>query len=91
MDLESYLIEQKYHILAISRISQIIDQSLTENYYEIIKGKLDKSYLDDIMALITSIQLIAFGMRCYRKEAYKEIEENFEDDFTFSSVMFEDL
>ena len=43
------------------------------------------------MALINSIQLIAFGMRCYRKEAYKEITENFEDDFTFSSVIFEDL
>ena len=88
MDLESYLIEQKYHILSISRISQIIDQSLSENYYDIIKGRISKSYLDEIWTLINSIQLIAFGMRCYRKEAYKDIEENYEDDFTFSSVVF---
>jgi hypothetical protein len=91
MDLESYLIEQKYQIIAISRISQIIEQSLSENYYKIIKGRIDKSYLDNIRALNNAIQLIALGMRCFRQECYQEIDESYNDDFTFSSVVLEDL
>ena len=91
MDLESYLIEQKSHILAISRISQIIDHSLSENYYEILKGRIDKTFLDNIRALNNAIQLISFGMRCFREETYKEIEHDYEDNFTFSSVVLEDL
>ena len=91
MDLESYLIEQKPYILAISRISQIIDQSISENYYNILKGKINKSYLDELQSLINAIQLISFGMRCFRKEAFMEIDDHYEDDFTFSSVVFEDL
>lgn len=91
MDFESYLIEQKSQILAISRISQIIEQSISENYYEILKGKINKPYLDDIKSLINAIQIIAFGMRCFSKECYREIEPNYEDKFTFSSVVFEDL
>ncbi len=91
MDLESYLIEQKYQIIAISRISQIIEQSLSENYYKIIKGRIDKSYLDNIRALNNAIQLIAFGMRSFRQECYQEIDESYNDDFTFSSVVLEDL
>ena len=91
MDLESYLIEQKYQIIAISRISQIIEQSLSENYYKIIKGRIDKAYLDNIRALNNAIQLIAFGMRCFRQECYQEIDESYNDDFTFSSVVLEDL
>ena len=91
MDLESYLIEQKYQIIAISRISQIIEQSLSEKYYEIIKGRIDKEYLDNIRALNNAIQFIAFGMRCFRQECMQEIDENYNDDFTFSSVVLEDL
>ena len=91
MELESYLIEQKPQILAISRISQIINQSLSENYYEIIEGKIDRAYLDEIRALINAIQIISFGMRSLRKECYKEIEETFEDNFTYSSAVFEDF
>ena len=91
MDLESYLIEQKSQIIAISRISQIIYKSLSENYYEIINGSIDKAYLDNILALNNVIQLIAFGMRCFRKECMQEINENYRDDLTFSSAVFEDL
>ena len=91
MDLESYLIEQKSHILAISRISQIIDHSLSENYYEILRGRIDKTFLDNIRALNNAIQLVSFGMRCFREETYKEIEHDYEDNFTFSSVVLEDL
>ena len=91
MDLESYLIEQKSQIIAISKISQIIEQSLSEKYYEIIKGRIDKAYLDNIRALNNAIQFIAFGMRCFRQECYQEIDENYNDDFTFSSVVLEDF
>ena len=91
MDFEDYLIEQKSQITAISRISQIIEQSISENYYDILKGRINKSYLDNIRALNNAIQLVAFGMRFFRKETYQEINENYIDDFTFSSVVFEDL
>ena len=91
MELEDYLIEQKYQILAISRISQILNQTISENYYEILRGKISVSYLEDIKSLITAIQMIIFGMRVYRKETFKEIQEDYKDEFTFSSVVFEDL
>ena len=91
MELEDYLIEQKYQILAISRISQILNQTISENYYEILRGKISVSYLEDIKSLITAIQMIIFGMRVYRKETFKEIQEDYKDYFTFSSVVFEDL
>jgi len=90
MELEDYLIEQKYQILAISRISQILNQTISENYYEILRGKISVSYLEDIKSLI-AIQMIIFGMRVYRKETFKEIQEDYKDEFTFSSVVFEDL
>ena len=91
MDLESYLIEQKYQILAISRISQILNKTINDNYYEILNGKIDISYIEDIKSLITAIQIIAFGMRCYRRECYLEVYENYKDDFSFSSAVYEDL
>ncbi len=90
MDLESYLIEEKLYIIAISRISNIIEQSLSENYYEILKGRIDKTYLDNIRALNCAIGMIAFGMRSFRKEFFLDIEDNYKDDFTFSSMMLED-
>jgi len=91
MDLESYLMEQKYQILAISRISQILNQTINENYYEILKGKINVAYIEDIKSLITAIQIIAFGMRYYRRECYQEVYEDYKDDFSFSSTVFEDL
>ena len=91
MDLESYLIEHKSHIIAISRISQIIEQSISERYYEILKGRINKSYLDNIRALNSAIQMIAFGMRSFREECLQEIEENYKDDFSYSSVVLEDM
>lgn len=91
MDLESYLIEEHSKIIAIARISQIIEQSLSENYYDILKGRADKAYLDNIKALVNAIQLIAFAMRCYRKECYIELDSNYKDNFTFSSAVLEDL
>ena len=68
MELENYLIEQKAQILAISRISQILQESIEENYYSILKGKINKSYLDNLKALICAIQMAAYAMRSYRKE-----------------------
>ncbi len=91
MNLESFLIEEKPQIIAIARISQIIEQSISENYYDILNGKITKSYLDNIEALVNAIQMIAYAMRCYRRECYTELDTNYKDDFTFSSSVFEDL
>jgi hypothetical protein len=91
MDFEDYLIEQKSQIIAISRISQIIEQSLSENYYNILKGRINESHLDNIRALNCAIQMIAFGMRSFRRETFQEIDKSYVDDFTFSSVVIEDL
>ncbi len=91
MELENYLIEQKPQILAISRISQILQESIEENYYSILRGKIDKSYLDNLKALICAIQMSAYAMRSYRKESYQQINGSYTDNFTFSSVIFEDL
>ena len=91
MDFEDYLIEQKSQITAISRISQIIEQSLSENYYNILKGRINESYLDNIRALNCAIQMIAFGMRSFRRETFQEIDKSYVDDFTFSSIVIEDL
>jgi len=43
MDYEDYLAEEKYPIIAINRICQIIDMFIRENYYNFAK---DKFYLD---------------------------------------------
>ena len=91
MDLESYLVEEKPQIMAIARISQIIEQSISENYYDILNGKISKSYLDNIEALVNAIQMIAYAMRCCRRECYTKFNADYKDDFTFASVVFEDL
>ena len=91
MELENYLAEQEPQIIAISRISQIIEESISKNYYDILKGRVNKSYLENIRALVCAIQMISFAMRCYREECMQEIDSNYEDVFSFSSVVFEEL
>jgi hypothetical protein len=88
MDFESYLTEQKAPIMAINRISQMIDQFISENYYKF--GK-DKFYIDEVRALNTAIQMTAFCMRYKRRECYVELDENYQDEFTYDSVMYENL
>lgn len=88
MNLEDYLIEQKSQIMAINRISQIIDEFISENYYKFDKNKF---YIDEVMALNAAIQMIAYCMRVRRKEYYLDIDSNYKDEFTYNSVMYENL
>ena len=88
MDYENYLIEEKTSIMAIGRISQIIDEFISENYYNFGENH---SYVDEIKALNTAIQMVAYCMRIKRKECYLELDYNYKDDFTYDSVMYENL
>ena len=74
MDYEDYLAEEKYPIIAINRICQIIDMFIRENYYNFAK---DKFYLEEVSALNTAVKMIAYCMRVKRKECYKEIDINY--------------
>jgi|GEM_PF-4683824 len=88
MDYEDYLQEEKYPIIAINRICQIIDMFIRENYYNFAKDKL---YLEEVLALNTAIKMIAYCMRVKRKECYKEIDRNYTEDYTYNSVMYENI
>lgn len=88
MELEYYLIEEKPSIMAINRISQIIDKFINDNYYNFGNNKF---FINEVLALNTAIQLIAYNMRVRRKEYYKKIDKTYTDDFTFDSVMYEDI
>lgn len=88
MDYEGYLIEEKSSIMAISRISQIIDEFISINYYNFGDNKF---YIDEIVALNTAIQMIAYCMRIKRKECYQEIDCNYKDEFTYDSVICESI
>ena len=71
MNLEDYLIQEKNYILAINRISQIIDKTVKFNYYDIQKGKISQEYLDEIIALNTAIRMVAYCMRLQSKNITK--------------------
>ena len=88
MDYEDYLIEEKSPIMAISRISQIIDEFISVNYYNLGDNK---SFIDEIVALNSAIQMIAYCMRVKRKECYKKIDNNYKDEFTYDSVIYENI
>lgn len=91
MNLEDYLIEEKKYILAINKISQVIEESVKENYYNLINGNISRDYLDEIIALNSAIRMVAYGMRLKRKNAYLNIDKNYKDDFDYESVMLESI
>ncbi len=86
MEFEDYLIEQHYQIMAIGRISQIIDDFICRNFGNICENK---NFLEEVLALNTTIQMIAFCMRLRRKEYYQELDANYQDNFTYDSVFSE--
>ena len=86
MGLEYYLIEEKEPIIAIARISKILDDIIRENY-----KNNDKAIKEEILGLNTAIRMIAFCMRYRRQEYYNQIDENYNEDFSYNSVMYEDL
>ena len=70
MTYEDYLIEEKSSIMAINRISQIIDEFISVNYHNLGENKF---YIDEVVTLNTAIQLIAYCMRTRRKECYLKL------------------
>ena len=88
MDYESYLIDELSPIMAINRISQIIDQFIRENYYNLGDNKF---YVEQVLALNTAIQMTAYCMRVKRRDCYMELDSNYKDDFTFDSIMYENI
>ena len=88
MDFEEYLIEEKYCIVAISQISLLIETKLKDNLFQILKGKIDKKFLDEILSLNKIFQMIAFCMRLKRRNKYTELDKNYEDNFTIDSIMY---
>jgi len=79
MELEDYLIEEKPTIIAISFISNAINNIFEENFYEIKNGKSDKELLENIMALNSTIIMLSDNMRIKIKSAYKEVEKSYAD------------
>ncbi|MBR1942986.1 hypothetical protein IJ843_04560 [bacterium] len=67
MNLEGYLIEETYYILAINEISKKVDCYIKENFYDLIKGRVDKNTIEKIIALNGAIQMITFAMRQRKK------------------------
>lgn len=81
---EHYLIEQKDYIIAISKLSKIINNTIKENYYNFLKGNIDKKCIDEIIAMNTTISIISYFMRLKRFEYYKQIDETYDDKFNFN-------
>ena len=88
MTYEDYLIEEKSSIMAINRISQIIDEFISVNYHNLGENKF---YIDEVVTLNTAIQLIAYCMRIRRKECYLEIDCDYKDDLTYNSVICKNI
>ena len=83
MELEDYLIGIKPQIIAITKISQLIETYLTEYDYDEVE--------DTIYALNKAIRMILYCMRKERNEYYKYICEDYNDDFSYDSVIYCDL
>ena len=84
--LEHYLIEQKDYIIAIDKLSRMIDILIKENYYGFIKGNVEKKYIDEIIAINKTICVMAYFMRLKRLEYYKQVDESYSDDFNFDET-----
>lgn len=89
MDLESYLIDIKYPILAINKLAKLSDNSISENYSEIINGKAGKDFVDNLQSLNTAILMITYCMMEYRQQVYKELDSSHSDNFTVDSMIYE--
>lgn len=86
MDIEDYLIEEKAPIMAIARISKLIKKCIENNYYN-----NDFRVKEEVLGLNMAIMMIAYCMRTRRYSCYKEICSEYEDDFSYNSMIYEDL
>ena len=83
MDTEKYLIEEKSHILALNELSRILEERIKDKYYQILNGKINSDFLDEILAVNTAIKAVTYCMRVQRKQCYKQIDANYKDDFVY--------
>ena len=89
-ELEYYLIETRYPIMAINIVSKMIDNFIKNHYFDIVHNDNCQNYIDKILALNNTIQMIGYCMRISHSLFYKKLDESYKDDFTYSSIMFED-
>lgn len=85
MELEDYLIEQWYQINAINRTCKLIRAYLENNYDNIS----NKYIADEILTMNSIIQSIAYCMRLRRSEYYKKIEESYDENIDYETIMFD--
>ena len=90
LELEYYLIETKSTIMTINIISKMIDSLIRNHYVDITKQNNCRNYIDKILALNNAIQMIGYCMRVFHLECYKKLDPDYQDDFTYSSVMSEE-
>lgn len=91
MDLESYLNEEENFIMAITLLAKAIDTRLIDISPQYIKNSSLENTIKEIKGLNSAILMSVYCKRLLRKEAYLLIDSAFEDDFTLSSVLYEDL
>lgn len=89
MDLEDYLIDIKYPIVAINSIAKLLDNTISENYAEIINGNASRDFVDNMQSLNNAILMITYCMMKHREQVYKEIDLSYSDDYTFDSMIYE--
>ncbi len=84
MEAEEYLIEEKSHILALNELNLILGNRLKDNYYELLNGKINSDFLEEVLAINTAIKAVIYCMRVQRKECYKQIDDSYDDDFEYN-------
>lgn len=85
MTLEDYLIEQGYQINAINRICKLINAYIENNYDRFS----DKYLIEELKVMNCIIQQIAYCMRLRRYEHYKNIDENYDENLDYNSIMYD--
>jgi hypothetical protein len=81
MDFEDYLIEEEYPLLAIKNIIEKLDDTIFANFGEIL-SETNKDLIEQILSLIWAINTINNVMLKERKNAYKTIADEYDDDYS---------
>ena len=84
MEAEEYLIAEKSYILALNELNLILGNRLKDNYYELLNGKINSDFLEEVLAINTAIKAVIYRMRVQRKECYKQIDVSYNDDFEYN-------
>lgn len=81
MDFEDYLVEEEYPLLAIKNIIEKLDDTIFANFGEIL-SETNKDLIEQILSLIWAINTINNVMLKERKNAYKTIADEYDDDYS---------